>query len=241
MKGAVVEEIPASITVNGTTVLHGTCSPKQLDAYAAGRLLAEGYLTQRDDIHSIVVQGSDHARTIAVELPLPAAQAGEGERRHRVQHACGLLYYLECAPETLRRAWTAPVPELSAFPELYRQLFASGDEHHETGGMHSASLSDGSSTLYHAHDVGRHNAVDKAIGLAVLSGDNLSDYGLLVTSRISGEIALKAARAGLGWVASRSIPTSLAMRIAQAANFPLISRAPSKEAFVHTPTPPSVA
>jgi FdhD protein len=241
VKGAIVEEIPTTVTVNGSIVLNGTCSPALLEAYAAGRLRAEGYLTDRDDLHSVVVMGSDSARTIVVELPLPAAQAGEGERRHRTQHACGLLYFLECAPDTLRRPWRSEVPELSAFPELYRQLFASAEEHHDTGGMHSAALSDGSATLYHAHDVGRHNAVDKAIGLAILAGDDLSEYGLLVTSRISGEIAVKAARAGLGWVASRSIPTSLALRIAQAATLPLISRAPGRDAFVHSPTPPSVA
>jgi FdhD protein len=241
MKGAVVEEIPITIKVNGSTVLNGTCSPALLEAYAAGRLLAEGYLTDRDDLHSVLVTGSESARTIAVELPLPAAQAGEGERRHRAQHACGLLYYLECAPDTLRRPWMAELPAASAFTELYRQLFAAAEEHHESGGMHSAALSDGTATLYHAHDVGRHNAVDKAIGLAVLAGDNLGDYGLIVTSRISAEIALKAARAGLGWVASRSIPTSLALRIAQVATLPLISRAAGRDAFVHSPTPPSVA
>ena len=66
-------------------------------------------------------------------------------------------------------------------------------------------------------------------------------FQLLVTSRISGEIALKAGRAGLAWIASRSIPTTLALRIAQAASIPLVGRAPIKDAYVHNPVPPSVA
>jgi FdhD protein len=241
MKGASVEETPVFITVNGQAVLQTTCSPTLLEAFAAGRLLAEGYVHERDDLRSIIVEGNDNERRIKVELPLPAAQAGEGERRHRTQHACGILYYLECAPETLRRPWPGEAPDVSVFPNLYEELFASAADYRETGGMHSASLSDGRSTFFHAHDVGRHNAADKSIGLGLIAGEDLSRVGLLLTSRISGEIALKAARAGLAWVASRSIPTTLALRIAAAASLPLVGRAPGKDAYTHNPTPPSVA
>ncbi len=241
MKGAVVDEIPVTISVNGQSVLNGTCSPDLLEAYAVGRLLAEGYIADRDDVHAVSVEGAEHARSILVELPLPAAQAGEGERRHRAQHGCGILYYVECSPESIRRPWTGELPELSIFPSLYQQLFAAAEVHRDTGGMHSAALAKGGSVLHVAHDVGRHNAVDKSIGQAVLAGLDPTDTGLLLTSRISGEIALKAARAGVAWVASRSIPTTLALRIARFANLPLVGRAPGKDAYVHEPTPPSVA
>ena len=241
MKGAFVEETPVTISVNGQAVLLGTCSPDLLEAYAVGRLLAEGYIADRDDVHGVAVHGGEHGRSIIVELPLPAAQAGEGERRHRAQHGCGILYYVECAPETIRRPWSAELPDLTTFPALYQQLFAAAEIHRETGGMHSAALAKADSLLHVAHDVGRHNAVDKTIGQAVMAGLDLTETGLLLTSRISGEITLKAARAGVAWVASRSIPTTLALRIARFANLPLIGRAPGKDAFVHEPTPPSVA
>ncbi|MGH7469431.1 MAG: formate dehydrogenase accessory sulfurtransferase FdhD [Longimicrobiales bacterium] len=241
MRAAIVEEVPVTISVNGTSVLQGTCTPGLLEAYAIGRLLAEGYVVERDAVHTISVTGAEHVRTIAVALPLPAAQAGEAERRHRAQHGCGILYYLDCAPESIRRPWAAEAPALSVFAELFTQLFASAGDLQETGGLHSAALYGGAGIAYPVHDVGRHNAVDKTIGLAMMAGENLTQYGLLLTSRISGEIALKAARARLGWVASRSIPTSLALRIARVANMPLIGRAPGKDAYVHEPTPPSVA
>jgi hypothetical protein len=121
MKGAVVDEVPVEITVNGQSVLQTTCSPTLLEAFGAGRLLAEGYVHDRSDLRSITVEGNDHLRTIRVELPLPAAQAGEGERRHRAQHGCGILYYLECAPDTVRRPWPGEAPELRAcFPSCTR-------------------------------------------------------------------------------------------------------------------------
>jgi FdhD protein len=239
MKANVVQEIPVTVTVNGRPVLQATCSPQQLEAFAIGRLLSEGYALEREP--SVTVTGSEHARTVSVELPLPAAQAGEAERRHRVQHGCGILYYLDCAPETIRRPWPADPPDLKLFPELFALLYSAEQELPETGGMHSAALSADGALAYVAHDVGRHNAVDKAIGLAILAGQDLTRFGLVLTARISGDIALKAARARLAWVASRSIPTTLALRIARNANLSLIGRAPGKDAVVHEPTPPSVA
>lgn len=241
MKGAVVAETPVIITVNNTPVLHATCTPEQLEAFAVGRLMAEGYISDASDVRSVLVSGNENAPTIAVELPLPAAQAGEAERRHRHQQHCGILHFLDCAPDILRRPWLSDAPPLDTFPHVYQQLFAAAEQHKDTGGMHSAALSNGQNCVHVAHDVGRHNAVDKTIGLAVLADEDITRYGLVLTSRISGDIALKAARARLAWVASRSIPTSLALRIAQAAGLPLIGRAPGKDAFVHMPVPPSVA
>jgi FdhD protein len=241
MKATIVEEIPVTVTVNGRSVLQTTCSPEHLEAFAIGRLSSEGYVLDREVVHSVTVTGSEHVRTIAVELPLPAAQAGDAERRHRGQHGCGILYYLDCAPETIRRPWPSEPPELPLFADLFAQLYSAEHELPETGGMHSAALTSEATLAYVAHDVGRHNAVDKVIGLALLAGDELTQFGLVLTARISGEIALKAARARLAWVASRSIPTSLALRIARNANLSLIGRAPGKDAVVHEPTPPSVA
>ena len=61
-----------------------------------------------------------------------------------------------------------------------------------------------------------------------------AQFGLLTSSRVSGEIADKAARAGFSWLASRSIPTTLAADIAQRAHMPIIGRAPSRDAHVYS-------
>src|SRR5439155_418692 len=84
------------------------------------------------------------------------------------------------------------------------QLFAAGDRYNETGGIHAAALTDGTTLLFHAEDIGRHNAVDKVIGGAVLARTPIAGRGLLVTGRISAELAFKAARAGLAWVVTRA-------------------------------------
>jgi FdhD protein len=125
-----------------------------------------------------------------------------------------------------------PVLSPAAFPELFRELFAAAERASAIGGIHVAALSDGTGLRDVREDVSRHNAVDKTIGAAVLEDAELERFGLLVSARISAEIALKAARSGLAWVASRSIPTSLAVSIAEVAALPLIARAPSSESLV---------
>jgi len=123
------------------------------------------------------------------------------------------------APETLRA--------------LFKQLFAAGARYNETGGIHAAALTDGATLLFHAEDIGRHNAVDKVIGAAVLARTPIENRGLLVTGRISAELAFKAARAGLAWVATPSVPSTLAVTIAERCGMVLVGRAVSGTPHVH--------
>ena len=91
---------------------------------------------------------------------------------------------------------------------LFKELFALGTRYKETGGIHAAAITDGESLLYHAEDIGRHNAVDKVIGAAMLDGKSREYTMLLVTGRISGELSFKAARARICLVATPSVPST---------------------------------
>ncbi|PYN12282.1 MAG: hypothetical protein DME06_09715, partial [Candidatus Rokuibacteriota bacterium] len=82
-------------------------------------------------------------------------------------------------------------------------------------GIHGAALSDGERLLLVAEDVGRHNAVDKVKGEALLQGIPTEDLILLSTGRISSEMLLKAARMGVPLVASRTSPTEMAVGLAE--------------------------
>ena len=95
------------------------------------------------------------------------------------------------------------------------------------------ALTDGTTLLFHAEDIGRHNAVDKVIGAAVLARTKVVGRGLLVTGRISAELAFKAARAGLAWVATPSVPSTLAVTIADRSGMVLVGRAVSGTPHVH--------
>ena len=84
--------------------------------------------------------------------------------------------------------------------------------------IHGAALSDGQRLLVVAEDVGRHNAVDKVKGEALLRGIPTEDRILLSTGRVSSEMLLKAARMGVPLVASRTSPTEMAVALAEQLN-----------------------
>jgi FdhD protein len=119
------------------------------------------------------------------------------------------------------------VPDLARTRTLFKELFARGERYHATGGIHAAALTDGETLLVHAEDIGRHNAVDKVMGARLLAGERPDDLILLVTGRISGELAYKAARARISVVATPSVPSSMAVEIARAAGMVLVGRAVS--------------
>src|SRR5438094_616122 len=84
--------------------------------------------------------------------------------------------------------------------------------------VHGAALSDGERLLVVAEDVGRHNAVDKVKGEALMRGIPTEDRVLLSTGRVSSEMLLKAARMGVPLVASRTSPTEMAVALAEQLN-----------------------
>lgn len=228
-----VEETPWWLDVNSTRVAEGTATPERIETLAAGRLLAEGYITGPADIIALNVL-FDPPGCVGVRVRIPAErfESGEALRSHRRTQRCGARHYLDCGTHPLPRRRGAPTRLTEDFAGLFRDLFANAERHQRTGGVHTAALSDGVDLLYQVEDVGRHNAVDKTIGWALLEAADASGLGLLLSARVSAEIAVKASRAGLAWVASRSIPTDLAVEIARVAAVPIVARAPGKDARV---------
>ena len=226
-RGAVsVDEEPWILEANDRRVAVGTFTPHDAESLGVGRLIAEGFLVEREDLYAIEAVILDPGVTLirAHLSPFRSLEA-EQERRHRVERACGLLHFTACSPDILRRDRHTGLPATDSFPDLFRRLFRNTDERYPGGGMHAAALCDGSALIHQNEDVGRHNSVDRAVGAGWLAGRDLSTTGLVLSARVSAQIALSAARAGLAWVASRSVPTTLAIAIAEAANLPIVGRA----------------
>lgn len=231
-----VPEQAVRLTVNGLRVATWTCTPTALEALAAGQLLARGFIREAAHILTLRVREPEDG-TVGIDVEVPAGHmaAGEAEADHRSEHGCGPRFLLDCRPELIGRGSAPQAPDPSIFHALFRDLFDRSATHRGSGGHHTAALSDGAGLAHLHEEVGRHNAVDKVIGAALLEDADRARLGLVTTARISGEIAAKAARAGLAWIASRSVPTTLAVEIAAAAGISIIARAPSAEARVFAP------
>jgi FdhD protein len=211
-------------------------TPGHDEELAAGFLFGEGLLREPGELAGFAAGSdpdglpSDNVLLVraapGVDLARRAREAGYS-RSFAVNASCGV-----CGKNTVAAACAAlpPVPEgvlrvkpavLCALPDKLRagqQVFT------HTGGLHSAGLFDPAGNLLALReDVGRHNAVDKLVGRALLDATlPLAGYILMVSGRLSFEIVLKALAAGIPLIAAVSAPSSLAVDLAQDGNITLV-------------------
>lgn len=222
-----VDEVPVWLEVNGQPAVTWMCTPDQLPELVVGWCFGEGYIDSRADV--LTMRPCAKEPGFWVTVPAERFETVEGQERRRVlASGCGavttILGSLSAVP---RRTARPAVPDLARTRQLFKELFARGARYQSTGGIHAAALTDGETLLAHAEDIGRHNAVDKVLGQRILAGERPDDLVLLVTGRISGELAFKAARARVAVVATPSVPSTIAVEIAKAAGMVLVGRAVS--------------
>ena len=232
---AAVEEWPVWLEVNGEPVVTWMCTPDQLEELAVGWLHGEGYIESLDDLQKLRPCAPDLGFWADVKPERVALVKGEN-RKSVLASGCGAVTTMLADPHSVRHTPArGEPPTAEGLRALFKTLFATGTRYNETGGIHAAALTDGAALLFHAEDIGRHNAVDKVIGAAVLGRTPIVGRGLLVTGRISAELAFKASRAGLAWVATPSVPSTLALTIAQRSGMVLVGRAVSGTPHLHRP------
>ena len=233
-----VEE-PLGIRVDGTALTMTMRTPGDDVELAAGFLVGEAIVRGRDDIVAMKVcdgttcghlDHTDDEIGNIVDITLaPGATVTAGARRgFMTTSACGVcgktsIHDISAAPRTALSADTGVFEPamLTALPGRLREaqrVFSA------TGGLHAAGLFTASGELLAVReDVGRHNAVDKIVGWAVLQDKlPLSGCALLVSGRASFELVQKAVLAGIPLLAAVSAPSSLAAELAQEAGLTLI-------------------
>ena len=239
---AAVEEVPVWLEVNGRPAVTWMCTPDLLEELAVGWLHGEGYIDSIDQVR-LRPCATDLGFWAEVSPERVAAVQAEG-RRPVLASGCGAVSTFLADPSTVDpRPARGPVPELDQLRASFKSLFAQGERYKDTGGIHAAALVDMTSPglIAHAEDIGRHNAVDKVLGAALLARRHIAGLGLLVTGRISAELAFKAARAGLAFVATPSVPSTLAVEIARRSGMVLIGRAVSGHPQHHGAVGPGAA
>jgi FdhD protein len=189
---------------------------------AAGFLLTEGLIAGRDDVRRVsycedLDPEEQHYNIVTVELTGwfdPASL----HRNFFATSSCGIcgkatLEHVEVACPRVAPGPTVRAETIAGMPAALRAAQRVFDQ---TGGLHAAGLfAPGGKLLSLREDVGRHNAVDKLVGEALLAGDlPLSERVLFVSGRSSFEIVQKAGVAGIPLVASVSAPSSLAVEAA---------------------------
>ena len=229
----IAREEPLEIRIGGVSVAVVMRTPGNDEELALGFLATEGGVDGPGAIRSVrhcsvvddpAAENNVIQATLAPEVEVDLARL---RRNLYASSSCGL-----CGKVTIDQVMTRCDPMLDEFRvsvsrlyDLPAQLRTAQAVFSRTGGLHAAGLfSLEGAPLVVREDVGRHNAVDKVVGWALREGRlPLRDHVLMVSGRVSYELALKAVAAGIPVIAAVSAPSSLAIDLATRAGLTLVA------------------
>jgi FdhD protein len=222
-KGAIEEQLGITMRTPGADL--------QL---AAGFLWGEGFLKTPEQLLSVKVCGDrsltprQRANVVIAEVAQDAPDFSRKlDRRFTMNSACGVCGSTNIS-DLHARGITKVIPTTKSIEELanFTDLLT-GRQHifEKTGGLHAALLlNPNNEVVFVREDVGRHNAVDKVIGEALMSSYfPLSNWTLVVSGRVGYELVQKAVCAGISALVGVSATTSLAIELAEEFGLKLIA------------------
>ena len=226
-----VREEPLLLIVHGQQLLTMRTPGRDRDL-ALGFLLGEGIVRAAADVASMQETPADPDAERADELHVTLAKAPDQfarsrlQRTHEVRSSCGVCglsdpqTILEGTPPLLPgvpKLAAARIADLMANLRQRQQLFAA------TGGCHGALVADAAGAVRgFGEDVGRHNALDKAIGEAARGGTDFTSTIAVLSGRAGYDLVTKCLRVRIPVIISVSAPSSLAFDLCQAAGATLI-------------------
>jgi len=209
------------IMVNDTLAAKIVCTPEYLTELVVGRLMTEQIIRSADEIENLYLceQGSRAKVFLKKEITLAPAVKAEptcctGNR----------IFVQNAAAEKQQ-----PLPSAEWRDEWIFDLaeqFAKGTLlHSATKGTHSCYLSVKGEVIFAVEDIGRHNALDKAIGYALLNNIAMRDCILFTSGRVPTDMVQKVVAAGIPVLVSKAVPTDAAIELARRCRLTLICRA----------------
>ena len=228
----VVEDV-LTIMVEGVADLTIMCTPTDIVALAVGFLFAEGIISGKEDIVRLTQRSDPYVVAIRVD----DAERVVAGRNLIVTSSCGM-----CGSRNIEKLMDGLTPgkdTLRVSPPLLRDVARKMHDRQglfaRTGGTHAAAIfSVDGEIIAMGEDIGRHSALDKAVGKCLLDEQPLRECGAMLSGRISLEMIAKAARAGLEVVAAVSAPSSLAIEAAKRCNITLCGFVRADRATVYT-------
>lgn len=232
----VAEEKPLYLFVNKVFWATILCSPTNLKEMAVGHLLSEGILESVEEIREVVFKEPESSCIVKLKAGINVEGRVKLSRLHMrvIPSACG-----SGSPYQ----FTGRIPKVKSdlkvkaqiVSDSVKQLNFKAKGFRQTGGLHVAAIYKGDGTLIAmAEDVGRHNAVDKVIGMAALNKVAFDGCFLALSGRMSGDVAFKAAKVGLPILASLATALSSGIAMAEAARLTLVGFVRGKRMNIFT-------
>lgn len=223
----VAQEKRLRISINGQEALSLYCSPFMVRELVVGLVATEGIAEGICMERMGVMYGQDE---ITVEVHADGPVRTEGAS---VTSGCvgGLTFKKEITSAALADKFSISPQGLLA---VFRRFQRKSALYDQTGCIHSAALANADEILCFAEDIGRHNAVDKVIGSALMEKIGFAGTMMLASGRLSSEIVSKCARWAIPMVVSRTAPTALSLEIARQGGVTVIGFARGERFNIYT-------
>lgn len=230
----IVLEHNMNIYINGQLALRLVCTPNDLAELVVGRLISGGYIHSLDEVETLSI--CEYGRDARVFLKSAGSGCASPDGQSNSLVIAAAAEEPTCCTDnrvimTPRPdgAPVLPLPKADYRPDWIFELAAAFKRdskiHSRTAGTHSCYLASRGEILYSAEDIGRHNALDKAVGAAALRGIPMKDCMLFTTGRVPADMARKVITAGVPVLVSKSVPTNAAIELAREYDLTLICRA----------------
>jgi len=233
LKDVITDEVPLTIYLNDKELVTLSCSPDSLKELSIGFLFSAGLVKSIKDVKGVVIDKQNWASYVALkdkdispELIFKRLYTSGCGRGILFYNAVDLMHKTQITSDVKISA--KRVLELMNSFEKYSATFR------KTGGVHSAALSDGRDILVFKEDIGRHNAIDKIIGEALIKNIDMPDSIVLTSGRVSSDVMFKVQKMKACILASRSAPTNQAVRLASKWNLTLVGFVRGRRMNVYT-------
>jgi FdhD protein len=215
----VARDVAVCVFVNDEPFRTLVASPGMVEELAWGHMFTEGLISSTDEVEGMIASPTRVDVTLTKPVDIQAINMG---RSTLLTTACGSSSRTQGEEVKLNK-----VKPVKIDPALVHDIIGALNERstvfRETGGTHSALLyREGEGVVAFSEDVGRHNALDKVIGAAIMKKVDLGECILASSGRLAGEMVLKAAKAGIPVICSVSAPLLSGIRIAEASGVTLI-------------------
>lgn len=218
---AVLKEHVLTVLVNETPAFRLVCTKSDLRELITGRLYTEGLIEKAEDIHKIYFCRSMEEASVFLNYE-PRL---EGNKEAEPSCCAGNIAYLSRFGGRPLKNLNSVKPDPSGVFQLADRFFEGTRLHRLTQGTHSCFLEREGELLYSCEDIGRHNAVDKAVGYGVLNGVLFDECMLFTSGRIPVDMVQKVIAAGIPVLVTKSVPTAESIALSKQYGLTLIGRA----------------
>lgn len=230
------EEMPLTVYLNGKETTTMLCSPIDQKYLVMGFLVSEGMIASVDDIKELVINEEDGLAY--VEADVVEKTAADGYLRRCLTTCCGRgrsgFYFANDRQTTMYNESKAVFSAKDIIKSTATLLQEASATHSVTNGVHSGAVVRDGEILMYSEDVGRHNIFDKLYGKCLEEKMMMDDKLIVFSGRVSSEILIKVNKIGIPCVVAKSVPTTLALGLAEDLGITVVGRVRRDSLCVYT-------